>query len=337
MRIVSWNIEWMNDWFVGGGAVAWRDRHTGIADVHALADRVAGVVADLEADVVAIQEGPSDRREMQLFLDDHLAPVTGTGWHQVGGLDGGAQKPYLLARDGGPFGVPMLAVDPATQALFEPWLVDVDGDLALADYQFTRDPLVVDGGDGHGGETRLVVVHAKSKFVNQARALWEDPARRPIFISAAVTNRRRISAEAIRLRDYLDEIFDTDPDHQVVVAGDLNDGPGFDYFERHYLTHGVADLVLGSVFRSETQYRHAVVDRYPADLAWTAIFDDFVDEIPDRRVLLDHVMVSPSLVARLGDAGIAHDAWEAAIDPSRPVEDRDHVASDHRPVVADLA
>lgn len=88
--------------------------------------------------------------------------------------------------------------------------------------------------------------------------------------------------------------------------------------------------------RSESQYRHAVVDRVPDDHFWTAVFDDFVDEIPDRHVLLDHDMVSPSLADRLGDAEIAHVAWANALDPTRPDSARDHAPSDHRPVVADL-
>jgi hypothetical protein len=37
MRVVDWNIEWMNNWFVGGNQVAWRSTHDGISNVQALA------------------------------------------------------------------------------------------------------------------------------------------------------------------------------------------------------------------------------------------------------------------------------------------------------------
>ena len=37
---MNWNIEWMNNWFVGNGRVEWRQSHTGIVDVQALAQRI---------------------------------------------------------------------------------------------------------------------------------------------------------------------------------------------------------------------------------------------------------------------------------------------------------
>lgn len=77
----------------------------------------------------------------------------------------------------------------------------------------------------------------------------------------------------------------------------LNDGPGTDYFERNYLTHGVADILLGSIYYPDRRYDHTLIGTVdPADL-YTAIFDDFVDEINNRHLLLDHVVTSSCLVA----------------------------------------
>ena len=44
------------------------------------------------------------------------------------------------------------------------------------------------------------------------------------------------------------------------MLGDLNDGPGLDYFEELYLTHNVTDIVVGSAFRPEWQFTHAQHD-----------------------------------------------------------------------------
>ena len=79
MRIVDWNIEWMNDWFVGGGNVAFREDNPrkGITDVAALCTRVANVVKGLNPDVLTIQEGPSDIREMALFVENYLTDNQG--------------------------------------------------------------------------------------------------------------------------------------------------------------------------------------------------------------------------------------------------------------------
>lgn len=70
MRIVNWNIEWMNNWFVGQGANAFRNDNPGrgITDVADLCQRVAGVIVSLDPDVLLVEEGPSDWDEMALFV-----------------------------------------------------------------------------------------------------------------------------------------------------------------------------------------------------------------------------------------------------------------------------
>jgi hypothetical protein len=55
------------------------------------------------------------------------------------------------------------------------------------------------------------------------------------FIKLALQARRRISAEAMRVREYIDLLFEQNPQAKIVVTGDFNDGPGLDYFEKRYL------------------------------------------------------------------------------------------------------
>ena len=126
-----------------------------------------------------------------------------------------------------------------------------------------------------------------------------------------------------------------------MVTGDLNDGAGFDYFERHYLTHNVAGLIAGSPFAPRRMLRHAFIDTMDKDLNFTAIFDDFVDEIQDRKVLLDHIFVSPGLFwtpngDRNATGTIEHQAFEAEIDAGAPAGSRQREPSDHRPVSVSL-
>ena len=78
-----------------------------------------------------------------------------------------------------------------------------------------------------GHPLQVIVAHTKSNFINQGRAQWEDPARRQAFIAAALTNRRRISAEGMRIRRYLDARLTADPAAAIIVLGDLNDGPAW--------------------------------------------------------------------------------------------------------------
>jgi endonuclease/exonuclease/phosphatase family metal-dependent hydrolase len=328
----------MNNWFVGGAQPQWRSSNTGIANVPALAQRVANVIRSIDADLITIQEGPSDRREMQLFIDDFLSADGGSQYDQFGGFDGGSQKTYVLVKRNGAFADPRLASDAPTVSLLDEWLVDVDGDLLLEPYEFTRKPLVLDGTwNGTNDAVRIVNLHTKSKFVNNQQALWSDPNRRQEFIVAAMKNRRRISAEALRLRNFLDELLEVDANARIVVCGDFNDGPGLDYFEKHYLTHGVADFILGSVYYPDLQFRHSLIGRVALDTLFTSIFDDFVDDIPNRKLLLDHAVVSPALAQRIASARVCHEEYDAQENSSRPKGARDRLPSDHRPVLVEFA
>ena len=149
---------------------------------------------------------------------------------------------------------------------------------------------------------QLIVAHTKSNFINMGRELWENPATRQAFIVEALTNRRRISAEGMRIRRYLDARLAVDAAAPIIVLGDLNDGPGLDYFEELYLTHNVTDIVVGSAFRPEWQFTHAQHD-VPAAERYTAVFEDFVPTRVMRRLLLDHILLlSPGVRARARSA-----------------------------------
>jgi exonuclease III len=120
----------------------------------------------------------------------------------------------------------------------------------------------------------------------------------------------------------------------LIVTGDFNDGPGIDYFERRYLTHNVTDILLGSTYYPNRIFNHAFLGRVPEEERFTAIFDDFVDDISDRPILLDHILVSPALSPSIQNSGIAHQEYQAGTDDNASGRQR-HV-SDHRPVFLDL-
>lgn len=338
MRLMDWNIEWMNKWFVGYGQVAWRVSHSGINDVAALAQRVANVITAIDPDVLTLQEGPSDPREMNLFINGFLTDNNGQPMFDVlYGIDGGAQKIYTLIKGGGLFQNARLVSDNATDNLFVEWMADIDGNAYLEPYDYTRNPLVVDGELSGTGETiRILTLHTKSKYVHQQRAMYNDPNRRQEFIIAALKNRRRISTEAMHTREYLNNLYNTDPATLIVVTGDFNDGPGIDYFEKNYLTHGVADILIGSSYRPDHQFEHALIRNVPLNELYTARFDDFIDNINDRPLLLDHMLISPSLRNRYTNARIAHTEYNNEEDTTRPVGDRDRFPSDHRPIVIEI-
>lgn len=346
MRLVNWNIEWMNNWFVGGNEVAFRESyhprgrsHDAIEDVRDLARRVAQVILELDPDILCIQEGPSDRREMELFASTHLVDEAGNPLYLVfGGYDGRTQKVYILVRQNCEATSPCEPNDAPTLQLQQEWEADIEGVGNLAPYRFTRRPLVVDC-QWRGKTLRIISMHLKSKYIHGGERQWKDPDRRSEFVREALMHRRRISAESLRVRRYLDALLEEDPLRMIIVTGDLNDGPGADHFEQNYLTHNLTDILVGSTYRPAQQFQHTFLQAVPQIERYTAKFDDFITGEVNKSLVLDHILVSPVLKSGglvsegLLYSNIGHTAFERAIDPDAGSA-RQMFPSDHRPIIA---
>jgi endonuclease/exonuclease/phosphatase family metal-dependent hydrolase len=329
MKVANWNVEWMNDWFVSDSeAAAWRPRvergDRPVEDVQGLAARVAAVIRTIDPDVLALQEGPSRVAEMELFVADHL-----DGSYVVLGPSGkGQQKLYTLVRRDGPTAAAYSSARDLID-LASSWEVDLDGRLTLEEYAFTRAPLIVVLRDC-GRDVLLVNLHTKSKFVQNGARRWREPSERQGYIVDAMRNRRRIAAELMRARLWIDAKLRADEETPIIVAGDLNEGPGLDFFESFYLSHDSVAIVAGSPFDPRIMLRHAFIDSEDRERNWTARFDDFIDGVLDRPLLLDHILLSQSLNWGAFEASrIEHEAFEAELRPELP--GRAGRPSDHRP------
>ena len=341
MKIMNWNIEWMNRWFTGNKTPVWGTRLTpsdtrGLTpdEARATAARVAGVINAEAPDLLCIQEGPSSIEEMELFIADFLSDGAAPLFEPLIGFDGSSQKLYALRRIDGRIAAMEHATDPHTLALREVWDADVNGDMMLEAYDFTRLPLVVDIDPDGGLPIRVVILHTKSKHVQFGKSKFENPATRQSFIVEALEARRRISAEGFRLRGYLDALLEDDPTARIIVTGDFNDGPGRDLFERSYLTHSVTDILLGWTFYPDLIFDHPLIRWVETPALFTARFDDYVDDIQDRPLLLDHFIVSPSMKDQVEDAGIAHASFEDHLETSKG--HRSQRPSDHRPIWVEI-
>jgi len=341
LKICNWNIEWMNKWFGSdAGPVALKPSGSisGVSDIDDLVTRVAKVIKDMDPDILAVQEGPSRYAEMTYFVTNYL----GGKYEIIGPSGNDAQKLYALVKKSGPLSGAHKIEEEFGFEFDEQWDVDIDGDMKLTsddEYDFTRTPLVLKADLPDGRTVRFINLHSKSKFVYRGRSLWNNPATRQTFVEEALLARRRIAAEAARIRTYLNLVFQHEPDAPVVVAGDFNDGPGMDYFERLYLSNNVAGLIAGTPFNPQTMLRHAFVDQVSKKDNYTAVFDDFVDGIKDRKVLLDHIFLSASLYWK-GSAvavkgRIEHKIWNNHSKPGAPGHREKH-PSDHRPQTAEV-
>ncbi len=345
LTVASWNLEWMNDWFAADSQVAAfkptfsdRDIPNHQNNTQATAQRVASVIRAINPDVLAVQEAPSRLAELQLFVNQFLVtPSHQPRYTAFLGSTGAQQKVGLLVKTSLPA---TRLSDQQIDALLAPWHADIDGNsvLDIEDYTFTRSPLVVDVMLS-GSVVRFIVMHTKSNFINRGRELWQNLSTRQQYITTALIDRRRISTEAMRTRTYLDALLGGDASTRVVVMGDLNDGPGMDYFEENYLSHNCLDILVGSAFDPERSFAAAAHDE-PAASRFTAIFDDFVSGENNKHVLLDHVLLAPGLmnggpVHKVRNSGrVRHAEYEAQlVQADGPRELR---PSDHRPLSVQL-
>ncbi|KNC50140.1 uncharacterized protein AMSG_06274 [Thecamonas trahens ATCC 50062] len=359
MRVASFNVLWMNDLFSrvpesssGEYTFLAHNVKRGIVDVHQFCCTLAAMIIKMGADVLCLLEGPDHVSKMELFVATYLC-----GRYRVfGGRDGYEQRIFWLVAvgEGAVVADVRLASDEATEKLSDKFYVDISGDIRLQEFRFVRIPLVVDvqlaeADAGRSAWIRLVGVHLKSKAVANELDLWNGSAEeRQTMVRKAVINRRKMMAEAVRLRSYLDSVIDGAGVDGVVVAGDFNDGPGMDYFQSQYLTAPVADMIMGSSFYPSRQFLHGFLHLVPPGDAYTITHNDVIDDVAGRKLLLDHILLSPSVAPNAISGGIFHELF-SFFGPRQEVRSRpsfevaaeprtllNRVLSDHRPVWCDL-
>jgi endonuclease/exonuclease/phosphatase family metal-dependent hydrolase len=106
-----------------------------------------------------------------------------------------------------------------------------------------------------------------------------------------------MASETINVRAYIDSKYGENPNANpaVFVMGDLNDGPGKEYLEEHFLFFDLVSNLQGDVFWARRFLNHALFD-FPGDLRWSVRFKDFVQPERDPHILLDHILFTQGLV-----------------------------------------
>lgn len=337
MRLMNWNIEHMNSWWEGGDAdpAVLKDSVQGgtffpsVADVLSLATRVGNVINAVDPDVITIQEAAGEP-EMRHFFEDF---VDGD-WTFLRGSGGGQALIVAAKLNGIVSGIEDGPTEVGGVDLTAQIMADTNADLVPEGENFARKPQVVNL-TAHGQELRLINNHLKSKFVRDGEARFNAGGEQQLgFFADALEVRRRISAEAFRIREYLNAVFEDSANALVIVTGDLNDGAGADYFEQNFLTHSVVDRVFGSVFFPQRQLSHVLFHGGSTD--FTAKFFDFIAD-EERELVLDHIGLSQAINENWTWTGrVAVAEYEAEVIDDPELFERDQAPSDHRPVVADL-
>ena len=178
-----------------------------------------------------------------------------------------------------------------SDTFYKPWTEDIDDDSIEELISFERIPLEVRFHNSDTGKEFLVILIAlKSKFVNQPTDIIR-------FHTLALANRKKLLAQAKKIRERLEYFMDREPDLPIVLMGDFNDSPQLDSYEKQ-LGISALETMMGSVFEPDRIF-HNVLSHWRKDPVrskelYSAIFQDpVVHNHRARKVWIDHILLSP--------------------------------------------
>lgn len=342
MRIVTYNVEWFNSLFDDRGHMLDDDRWSARHNV-TRADQLAAlaiVFTALDADAVMIIEAPDDRgAHLTAPALEGFATAAGIRARRaVVGFENATQQeiaclydPDRLCMTHDPQGTQTgKKGDPDAPRFDGVFRIDLDIDATEDLVTFSKPPLELAVRSRDGVDLRMIGVHLKSKAPHGAQGRDE-------IISRSIANRRKQQAQALWLRQRIDQ--HVAAGDALIVLGDLNDGPGLDSYETLFGRSSV-EIVMGQGRPDAEQLydphaREALFAR-PGAFRSTSRF-----YIPAQKrylqALLDYVMISPDLRAR----SPAWRIWHPFDDPgcwSVPeLRSALLTASDHFPVSLDIS
>eukprot|EP00339_Tiarina_fusa_P005659 CAMPEP_0117006954 /NCGR_PEP_ID=MMETSP0472-20121206/7000_1 /TAXON_ID=693140 ORGANISM="Tiarina fusus, Strain LIS" /NCGR_SAMPLE_ID=MMETSP0472 /ASSEMBLY_ACC=CAM_ASM_000603 /LENGTH=279 /DNA_ID=CAMNT_0004708571 /DNA_START=277 /DNA_END=1113 /DNA_ORIENTATION=- len=249
VRYCSWNIQWMDWFFQDDKTILQSNLKQSLTDVPTLCTKIGQAIEEIDPDVLTVLEGPRALKRMKLFQRTFLD----NKFDCFGGIDGGSQRTYILIKKNSVVRNPCV-FEEANDFLSQPWHYSIDGSLQLTEYNFSRRPVAVRAEveiDSKMEPIFFFGVHIKSKHVTNGEAMWKNGtnAEKEEFILESIRNRRKIAAECGRLRKCLTEVvFEKNTNPMIIVSGDMNDGPGMDFFQDHYLLFDSVNLLTGNTF-----------------------------------------------------------------------------------------
>ncbi len=354
VKIATFNTEWMVSIF-GGLWTTWvpptipntfPGRSLGdikldpIEDVPALCERLAGVIKDVDADIIGIEEGPPLQAQMEVFVqrflnDEYVVHYSNSKWQSICALVRRSIANQVISWQ------PILP--PIKQRWsnipYYPW--GLIGAAEREAHKLDRQPLLLSFTPQVNTELLLMVLHTKSKYSKlKTREQWEARDREAVL--DALNARAKLSAEIFRVRQFLTKQFEQAAPGatplSIVLMGDLNDGPFAELIEQEFLLHNIVDELVGTLLDPDCHFRHAMT---PQRLR-TATTTRFPDPLEGGQIveeLIDHILVSPGIWQQTGAFRIRPDscqveteAYESHYDDNGPQSKRGLRPSDHKPV-----
>lgn len=344
IKIATFNVEWMVSLFKNGKPdllTKPSKRTPGLGakpkDPQGVANRIASVIKELDADVVGICEGPPYKAQMQTFVREKL----GDGY-TVYSMEDGAQSVHMLVNKRFRRGITigqLPASDRVFQRLRTARLYYRFGNVrAPYNARFTRLPVVLRV-VRKGKTTEIMALHTKSKISDLKRAVdWQKKSRDKVI--SAINSRQKLSIEMNVIRKYIAHRLYSKAADSVIVMGDLNDGIARDVVDETYLLHSIVHELRGAFHHETALMRHVLTSKQlqQKSYAWTAEFRDPAHRGKETRVLLDHILYSPhchdggTICFVPGSGCVEHRIYRKHV--SKNGASRDERPSDHTPLSA---
>ncbi len=343
IRIATYNAEWMNNLFEPNEPKIRKEKGKAMGrnpeNPELVAQKIASVIADIEADIIGIQEGPAKIAQMKHFVSRFL-----DNQYNVFGVESGTQSLYALVRKGIAIDVQQLKEEHRLYALlkrpvtFQPW-GEVD---AKKSHKMARPPVLLQlTKPGSTDAIELIVAHTKSQFTKGFTVkAFRD--REPKAMKDAIYSRQKLSADIAAYRRHVTHVILSEQAAGVLLLGDLNDGFARNTFEREFLMQSLVDELRGSFRRQSALLEHAFSQQQLADTdTYTVEFNN--PELGGKvtRELIDHILSTPKIHDRKtwlklknGSAKIGHEISAKYTDNAG--KRADERPSDHVPVWADF-
>ena len=333
MRIATYNVEWFDALFDRNANPLidqkWSSRYnvTRADQWHA----VGQVMHALDADCILVVEAPNHKTgRSTVDMLERFAREFGLRATQAAlGFTNDTQQELAFLYDPLRCSIRHVPVSAPDFPRFDgTYSIDLDVDAVTDPIRFSKPPFEAELLCHDGRRITLIGAHLKSKAPHGAKS--KDEA---MLISIA--NRRKQLAQALWVRGRVDQVLEEGA--EVIVLGDLNDGPGLDVYEELFARSSV-EIIMGLSQGPEKQLfdPHAMqmIEKTGAD-PFSARFYPARDGAP-LDALLDYILVGPSFGKQANNWRI----WNPHSDPNLRANSALLqaliTASDHFPITFDF-
>jgi endonuclease/exonuclease/phosphatase family metal-dependent hydrolase len=340
LRLATYNIEWFSALFDDENNVLDDREWSSRRDVtrREQLDALAQVFRAIDADGVLIVEAPDNVRTRStsaslLAFCAHAGLPFDAVCH---GFSNQTQQELAFLYKSDVMEAVHDPQGPSSQSAFAPrfdgkFKLDVDVDTQPEIHVFSKPPLEIALTFKHDGSVvRFVGVHIKSKAPHGARNKEHEA-------KISIDNRRKQLAQSVWLRRRIEGHLEDGAD--VMVFGDLNDGPGLDEYEELFGRSSV-EIVRGDPADPATVLTDPHIKaRLNPRAAWTPSSARFYVHHKKTylNALLDYTMISRGLVEKYRPSWrIWHPFDDRNCFEDNSLREALLTASDHFPVTLDL-